>query len=708
MLLRREVGLDLLALAAIAGALLLGENLTAAVVAVMLASGRLLESFAERRADREMSALLARAPRTANIYRGDGLQVVPLDAVQPGDRLLVRHGEIVPVDGTLASGLAVLDESALTGESIPVPHQSGDPLRSGSLNAAASFDLLATATSAESTYAGIVRLVEAARRSKAPAARLADRYAFWFIPASLGLAGLAWLLSGDVLRALAVLVVATPCPLILAVPVALVSGMSNCARRGILIKGGGALEKLASARTLFFDKTGTLTGGQARLAAIEGNTDISDNELLALTASLEQKSNHVIASAIVAAAQARHLDLSVPADVEDSPGAGVKGRVAGRQVAAGTHDYVARCGELPPTSRDLLKRLGSDGVSPVFVAVDGRFAGALLLADQIRLETPRALRLLRQAGIRRIVMLTGDRREVAEAIGTVLGVDEVFAEQDPAQKLAVIAAARGQGGTIMVGDGVNDAPALAAADVGVAMGARGTAASAEAAGVVLLVDRLDRLAEALHITRHARRIAVQSAAVGMGLSLLAMAVAAAGYLPPIAGAVLQEAIDVAAIGNALRALRAQSLRASRYSLSPQQSENLRLEHEELMPVLDKLSLLADQLASLPPREAEVRLQQLDALLRSHLLPHERRDDVSVYPEVAGLLGGDDPLAAMSRAHQEIFRLQRRLGALLAQTGRDGLDPATLRESQRTLYALDAILRLHFAQEEEIYHGLAQG
>ena len=229
-----------------------------------------------------------------------------------------------------------------------------------------------------------------------------------------------------------------------------------------------------------------------------------------------------------------------------------------------------------------------------------------------------------------------------------------------------------------------------------------------AAGVVLLVDRLDRLAEALHITRHARRIAVQSAAIGMSLSLLAMAVAAAGYLPPIAGAILQEAIDVAAIGNALRALRAQTLRASRYSLSPKQSENLHLEHEELMPVLDKLSLLADQLASLPPQEAARRLQELDALLRTHLLPHERRDDVSVYPEVASLLGGDDPLAAMSRAHQEIFRLQRRLGALIAESGPAGMDTAALRESQRTLYALDAILRLHFAQEEEIYHGLARG
>ena len=705
--LRREWGLDALALVSIAGAVLLGQALTAAVIAVMLASGRLLESFAERRAAREMSALLSRVPRSANRYQGDGLAPVPLERVAPGDRLLVRHGDVVPVDGTLLTALAVLDESSLSGEAVPVPRQAGDPLRSGTLNAAASFDMLATATAAGSTYAGIVKLVETAQRSRGPSARLADRFAFWFVPASLGLAGLAWLWSGDALRALAVLVVATPCPLILAVPVAMVSGISNCARRGILVKGGTALEKLARADTLFFDKTGTLTGGQTRLAAIEGNTGVSDDELLMLAASLEQKSNHLLAAALVAAAHARRLELVIPTEVEESPGAGLKGRVQGRRVVAGTHHYVARFCPLPESVHELLQRIGPEGVSPVLVAVEGKFAGILLLADQIRLETPRALRLLRQAGIRRIVMLTGDRRAVAEAIGGTLGVDEVLAEQDPPQKLAAIEAARGAGTIIMVGDGVNDAPALAAADVGVAMGARGAAASAEAAGVVLLVDRLDRLAEALHITRHARRIALQSAVLGMGLSVCAMGVAAAGYLPPLWGAILQEVIDVAVIGNALRALRAHSLRSSRYSLTPQQSEMFHVEHEQLAPLLDKISFLADQLSALPPVEAGRRLAELDALIREQLLPHERRDDVKVYPAVASLLGGDDPLAAMSRAHQEIFRLHRRLAALVAQTGPAGLDAGAVREAQRTLYALDAILKLHFAQEDEIYHGLAQ-
>lgn len=704
---RREIGIDLLALFSILGAIALHENLTAAVIAVMLASGRLLESFAERRANREMSALLARVPRTANRYDGYELRQVPLDDVRPGDRLLVRHGEVVPVDGALTTELAVLDESTLSGESVPVPHRAGDTVRSGTLNAAESFDMVAAAAAADSTFAAIVKLVEAAQHSKAPAARIADRYALWFIPASLGLAAIAWFASGDPVRALAVLVVATPCPLLLAVPVAMVSGMSSCARRGILVKGGAALERLASARTLFFDKTGTLTGGQARLAAIESAAEISQNELLATAASLEQMSNHVIATAIVTAARGRKLDLSIPSDVLELPGSGVSGKVDGRRITAGAYDYVSRAAQLPESVQHLLKRAGPEGTSTVFIAIDGRYAGVLMLADQIRVETPRALRLLRQAGIRRIVMLTGDRQDVAETIGAGLGVDEVMAGQSPSQKLAVIEAARGTGTTIMVGDGVNDAPALAAADVGVAMGARGAAASAEAAGVVLLVDRLDRLAEALHITRQTRKIAIQSATAGMGLSLLAMLVAALGYLPPLYGAVLQEIIDVAVIGNALRALRIHPLRASRYTLTQAETDRLRTEHDELVPVLDKLSYLADRLSYMPGEDAVRHLSELDTMLREHLLPHERADDTSVYPAVANLLGGDDPMAAMSRAHREIFKLLRRLTGLLARLSPRSPDTETLREVQRTLYGLDAILRLHFAQEEEIYQSLTQ-
>lgn len=703
---RRKIGVDLLALVSIVGAIALHQNLTAAVIAVMLASGRLLESFAERRAGREMSALLARVPRSVNRYADGKLIQISLATVKPGDRLLVRHGEVVPVDGMLATERAVLDESALTGESVPVAYEQGVQLCSGALNAADSFDLLASATAAESTFAGMVKLVEAAQRSRAPATRLADRYALWFIPASLGLAAIAWWVSGDALRALAVVVVATPCPLILAVPVAIVSGMSRCAKRGILVKGGAALETLAAARTLFFDKTGTLTGGEARLVSIENTAAGRENELLATAASLEQMSHHVIAAAVVRAANARGLILSIPGDVVETAGAGLSGTVNGRRVAAGSRDYVERIAPLPQSVRDLLERAGAEGTSAVLVAVDGAFAGVLLLADQIRMETPRALRLLRRAGFRRIVMLTGDRRGVAEAIGSGLGVDEVLAEQTPSHKLAVIKAARESGPTVMVGDGVNDAPALAAASVGVAMGARGATASAEAADIVLLVDRLDRLAEALHIARETRAIAVQSVLVGMAASVLAMLVAAAGYLPPLYGAVLQEIIDVAVILNALRALRIHPLRASRHNLTPDESERLRTEHAILTPVLDRLTAVADRLPTLPHAEVPVVLKELDALLQQQLLPHERADDRQVYPAVAALLGGDDPMAAMSRTHREIFRLHQQFSSLITRLPAQGPDAEALRDLQRILHALDAILRLHFAQEEEIYQSLA--
>ncbi|MDE2256380.1 MAG: heavy metal translocating P-type ATPase [Xanthomonadaceae bacterium] len=704
---RREAGVDVLALLAIVGALALHQQLTAAVIAVMLASGRLLESYAERRAGREMSALLGRVPHNVHRYRDGVLEQVPLAGIEPGDRLLVRHGEVLAVDGTLGSERAVLDESALTGEALPVSYRRGAALRSGTLNAAEAFDLVATAAAAASTYAGIVKLVEAAQRSTAPAARLADRYAFWFVPLALMLAGTAWLISGDAIRALAVIVVATPCPLLLAVPVAIVSGISRCAHRGVLVKGGAALEALAAAKTLFFDKTGTLTGGQARLTAVHSVAAGGENDLLRTTASLEQVSNHVIAAAVVRAAQERDLTLTVPVAVAETPGAGVRGIVGGKPVAAGSLDYIERFAAQPSGLRDLQQHAVAEGMSAVWVAIGDEFAGVLLLADQLRTETPRALRLLRRAGIRRIAMLTGDRRDVADAIGAGLGVDEVLAEQTPSGKLDIVRAASKTEPTVMVGDGINDAPALAAAGVGVAMGARGTTAAAEAAGIVLLVDRLDRLAEALHIAHRTRAIAVQSVLAGMGLSVLAMAAAAAGWLVPLYGAILQEIIDVAVILNALRVLRIHPLRAVRHSLPTQELTRLRDEHRGLAPVLDRLTAVADRLPALRDAEAMRALTDLDALLRERLLPHESDDDRHVYPAVAALLGGDDPMAAMSRTHREIFRLHHQLSARIVRLSASVPDAGALRDLQRILYALDAILRLHFAQEEEIYQSLAR-
>lgn len=705
---RRSAGVDVLALVSIGAALLLQQTLTAAVIAVMLATGRLLESFAARRARREISALLQRAPRTACCYRDGGLEELPLAEIQRGDRLLVRHGEVLATDGAALSERVVLDESALSGETLPVTHGRGAALRSGSVNAGEVFDMLVTTRAADSTYAGIVKLVSAAQQARSPATRLADRHALWFVPLSLALAALAWLISGDPLRALAVVVVATPCPLLLAVPVAIVSAISRCAQRGILIKGGAALEALAQAEQLFFDKTGTLTGGQARLVAIHNAGLVSDDELLRRVASLEQMSPHVMAAALVAAANERALPLSVPEGVSELPGAGLQGMVDGQQLVVGGADYVAQSVALPPALQESLARSGHEGTAAVLAAIDGQYAGLLLLADQLRPETPRALRLLRRSGVRQIVMLTGDRPEVAASVALGLGVDRVLAGQSPADKLAAIQAASAAGTTVMVGDGVNDAPALAAATVGVAMGARGATASAEAADIVLLADRLDRLAEALHIARQTRRITRQSVLAGMGLSLLAMLAAALGWLPPLQGALLQEAIDVAVIFNALRVLRLRPLRASHYRLSAQQTLQLQAEHQALAPLLSQLDSLISQLHSQPVTSLLPRLDALALNLTEQLLPHERADDRELYPALAGLLGGDDPLAALSHTHREIFHLQHLYSLSLAHLRQQPEDTQALHELQRLLHALEAILRLHFAQEEEIYQSLAGG
>ncbi len=350
--------------------------------------------------------------------------------------------------------------------------------------------------------------------------------------------------------------------------------------------------------------------------------------------------------------------------------------------------------------------MGYDGATGVFVAIDGMMAGALLMLDEIRLETPRALRLLRRAGIGHIAMLTGDRRDVAETIGEALGVDRVLAELTPQDKLAAIERSRREGVTIMVGDGVNDAPALAAADVGVAMGARGAAASSEAAGVVLLADRLDRLAEALGIARRSRAIAVESVVAGIGLSVAAMGVAAFGYLPPLAGAILQEAIDVGVILNALRALRIQAPRRGRAVLAPAEALRLKSEHDQLAPLLERVRATADRIAVLPARDIAAELRNLNELLGRQLLPHERQDDAEVYPAIARLIGGEDPMAAMSRMHREISQVARLLVRTAQDLPAEGPDLTTIAEIQRILHGLDAILRLHFAQEEEIYHNLA--
>ncbi|WP_290546725.1 heavy metal translocating P-type ATPase [Aestuariivirga sp.] len=550
-LLEGEVGLDLVAGISISAALAFGETLAAGVVALMYAGGQLLEDYAANRARADMKALLARAPKTALRYSDGRIVEVAIDAIRPGDRLLLRQGDIVPVDGRVSNGRALLDMAALTGESVPVKCLEGQDVQSGARSLDTAFDMVATRPASESTYAGIVRLVQAAQAAKAPMVRLADRYALVFLFFTVALAGGTWYLTGDHIRMLAVLVSATPCPLILAVPVAIIAGMGKAARRGVLMKGGPVLETMARATTLVIDKTGTLTKGRAELAGIIPEGPWEPDEMLRIAASLEQASAHVTASSIVAAAQGRGMTLSYPTEVRETAGEGLEGIVDGRRVIAGGHDFVA--GKLKLF--DAVRPEHEPGTALAALAIDGQLAGCFLLADGIRPETPIALERLRQAGITRIVLASGDSQAVVDRVGDGLGLDLLRGGLKPEEKVAIVKAEHQSAITLMVGDGVNDAPALAVADVGISMGATGSAAATESADVVLLVDDLTRLAEGLSAARRARAIAVQSVLAGLGMSFAAMLAAAFGYITVVEGALLQEAIDVAVILNALRALR---------------------------------------------------------------------------------------------------------------------------------------------------------
>ena len=455
------------------------------------------------------------------------------------------------MDGTVEGDRALLDQAALTGESMPVSVEGGHDVMSGSTNAGEAFHLRVTRAAADSTYAGIVRLVEAAQASKAPMARLADRYSMLFLVVTVALATAAWWLTGDPIRAVAVLVVATPCPLILAVPVALVAGLSRGAHFGVLIKGAKALEALARINTLILDKTGTLTDGRPQIVSIVTIGNLTKDEVLHYAAALDQASKHPIAQAIVAAARASGVELPVPQRVVETPGEGVTGTIDGRRVVVGGAAFVAaQTGASDPDGTVI-----AAGSVVVALAVDGELMGHIIMADALRSGTTGLLAGLRQLGITRILLATGDRRAVAEAVTEGLGLDAVRSDLTPDQKVLLVLTERKNGPVMMVGDGVNDAPALAAADIGVAMGARGAAASAEAADVVLLVDHLDRLLPGIEIAQRSRRIAVESVVAGIGLSILGMIAAALGYLTPVQGALAQEVIDVAVILNALRALR---------------------------------------------------------------------------------------------------------------------------------------------------------
>ncbi|NIH69178.1 heavy metal translocating P-type ATPase [Modestobacter marinus] len=703
-LLRRDLGVDLLALLALLGTLAVGEHLAGALIAVMLATGRALDAAAQRRATRDLRALLERAPRTARRRVGDVLSEVPVDEVVRGDRVLVGPGEVLPVDGTVESGHAVLDESALTGEPELAERAAGDAVRSGTVNAGGAFELRCTLPAAESTYAGIVALVQQAGADSAPVVRLADRLAAWFLPLALAVAGLAWAVSGAPERAVAVLVVATPCPLLLAAPVAIVSGLSRTSRLGVVIRSGGALEELGRARTIVLDKTGTLTAGRPAVTEVVTAPGWTAPDVLRLAASADQLSPHVLAEAVVAEAGARGLALTLPRDVHEEPGRGVTAAVGGRRVRVGKREDTPGAG----WARAAVGRAALDGCALVWVEVDGAPVGAVLLSDPLRADAARTMRRLRSAGIDRLVMLTGDRPEPAQEVGAVLGLDEVRAQQTPQSKVAAVRAERERAVTVMVGDGLNDAPALAAATVGVAMGARGATASSEAADVVLTTDRIDRVADAMEIARYARRVAVQSAAAGMGLSLVAMALAAVGLLSPAFGALLQEGIDVAVILNALRALRGGQVGGR--PVPPATRTLLRrfaTEQDDLHQLLPLVREAADALVEGPFPQAVEALHRARTGLVERLVPHEEAEETELYPALARTLGSGEAVAPMSRAHAEIGRLTRRLQIHLdALSGATAIDPERREDLLACLYGLHALLQLHFLQEEESYFALA--
>ena len=558
-LLHGDVGVDAIALIAIAGALILGEQLAAAIVALMMSGGEALEAWAAGRARHELRLLVDRAPRIAHRHLDGRVEEVTVEELRVGDLVAVRAGELVPADGVVEGADAVVDESALTGEPLPVTMSPGSPVRSGTTNAGNAFDARVTRPAEDSAYAAIVRLVRAAEGNRAQFTRLADRYAAVFLPFTLVVAGIAWAAAGDPTRGLAVMVVATPCPLILAAPIAFVGGLSRSARAGVIVKGSGVLERLGDARAVLLDKTGTVTSGTPEIERVIQFGMLGADETLRLAASLDQLSVHVVAESLVRGAAARGLRLQAPTAVEEEPGRGIVGVVDGRRVAVGSDGWLESHGYALDGDRSpLFGGDGDTGRGLVLVGVDGALEGAIVVTDPLRVGAESLALELRELGVDRVALVSGDRAPVAHEVAAAAGIEEVYANQTPEDKLAVVERVRAEstGPVVMVGDGVNDAPALAFADVGIAMAGKGATVSSETADVVIVVDRADRIPLSIRVGKRSLRIARQSVVVGLALSVGAMFVAAFGYLPPVWGALFQEVIDVAVILNALRALHA--------------------------------------------------------------------------------------------------------------------------------------------------------
>ena len=555
-MLKGKFAADIVAMLAIITAMLTDEAFAGVIIVLMQTGGEALDDYGFKRASSSLDALVARAPKTAHRKRSDGgIEEIQAREVAVGDTVVVRAGDLVPVDGLVAQGPAEVDESALTGEPLPRTKMGGDSLMSGSVNVGQAFEMKATKLSTQSQYSKIVELVREAQHEKPPIQRLADRYAVVFTPVTLAVAAFGWLLTHNVSTVLAVLVVATPCPLILATPLAVISGVNRAAKESIIVKSGAAIEQIGKARVVMFDKTGTLTYGTPlveRIASLNGD----ETQILKKAASVEQLSSHPVAKALAQSGLRKFGTLKLPSNFKETPGQGVEADLDGEHIVLGSQRFCET--KLSRTFsyevESTLREFGEEGKMVSFVAIEGKPAGAVVFTDQIRPGVPAMMLRLRELGIEQTVMLTGDNNVNAEAIARAAGIEKVEANLLPAQKMDKVRKLTSEFGTsIMVGDGINDAPALASATVGVAMGAHGTGISSEAADVVLLVDDITKVADGISIGQRMLRVAKESIYFGLGASFALMVIASFGYIQPAIGALLQEVLDVTVILNALRA-----------------------------------------------------------------------------------------------------------------------------------------------------------
>ncbi len=546
-------GIDILAATAIIAAVVMKQYWVAIVIVIMLTGGETLEDYAENRAKIELKNLLKKAPTKAHMIKGRKEIEVSVSAIQTGATLIIKPGEVVPVDSIIVENESSFDESSLTGESIPQLKGVGDKLLSGSIVLDGAVTVKALKPAADSQYEQIIKLVQAAANSRSPFVRLADRYSIPFTVVAYIIAITAWVVSHQSIRFLEVIVVATPCPLILAAPIAIISGMSRASKHGIIVKNGGALERTAEARTIAFDKTGTLTESELTINDVITFNKYTKDQVLAFAASLERSSNHILARAVIKGAAVKRLKLTKAKNIREEAGLGLDANINGRPILVGNEALLKKHGVKLP--REIVKSIGNHTVT--MVSVNHELAGIITFENELRRDSKRTISSIRKfRSIKKILIITGDNWKIARAIGRRLGVssNEVIAETLPADKLALLESIKdNERPTVFVGDGINDAPVLTAADVGIAIGAKGETAASESADMVIMLNDIKRVAIIIAIAKRTFSIARQSILIGITLSIILMLVFSTGRFKPIYGAVIQEAVDVIVIFNALRA-----------------------------------------------------------------------------------------------------------------------------------------------------------